>query len=652
MPQPAPPAITIAPSAYPLRFAEVVNFRGDYGTGEDVATRVVNPKGVAFHPALKKVIVSLSPSVVTPPRTQDQAQDLNTVSPDGTRQPFAQGFHMHRDVESLIAIVPMTGVPVTTAHFTPGDVFVGRGPGGQITRLKADGTVYSNPATGNVFADLGEPLWGGLAFDTVGDFDGALIVLTYYGKVFKVNSNGAATKIATLPSEGLEYEGVAVAPKNFGPYGGWIIVGGEGNTDVNSLAGKVYAINQAGEYYTIAQIPHTTEDIQFVPPNGGTYYQTELCTKRERENRLWRANASHFLNRLGRMLVVNELGNELWEVAWDGTRYTQSLVGRVPGAWRTEGYKVQDNELEAGCFAILPPTMPVWTSRSLVPGGAITDSAPAVAVDFPGNLHLLIKRSSDRRIQMNNMFATTGVWTGWAEVPGGITTKHALAATLHNHIFYAFAVRDDNTIWHKQLYDGNQSLLDGPWKEVSGGGHTDVAVAATVANGRLVLAAKGIADKKISLNELGPGGRAWSGWKTIPNSLQTDRPPALAAFQDELYVFIKDFSGRLLTKVRSTDGDWTDWVELPDTRNSDVQVAAASTDTPTTAGQLYVFAKDPGDHAPRLNVASETGTWSRWQTITDGGATDTALAVTVVGKKLYLFTKGLSAGQVYMQHSG
>jgi hypothetical protein len=87
---------------------------------------------------------------------------------------------------------------------------------------------------------------------------------------------------------------------------------------------------------------------------GLSYYQAELCFDRERENRVLSVSSSQFLNRLGRMLVVNELGGELWEVAWDGARYTQSMAGRVPGRWSSQGFMVQGTELEAGCFAVRP----------------------------------------------------------------------------------------------------------------------------------------------------------------------------------------------------------------------------------------------------------------------------------------------------------
>ena len=106
--------------------------------------------------------------------------------------------------------------------------------------------------------------------------------------------------------------------------------------------------------------------------------------------------------------------------------------------------------------------------------------------------------------------------------PGGLTTKHALAMALHDNVLYAFAVRDDGAILFKRLYIGSGNLLDEPWTEVPGGGHTDTAVSATTSNGRLVLAAKGIQSRQVYLNELAPGGRSWSGWVAIPGGGQTN----------------------------------------------------------------------------------------------------------------------------------
>jgi hypothetical protein len=623
----------LPPSSFPIRFQEVVAFRGDFG-----GTEVVNPKGLAYDPALDRVIVSLSPYTYG---SGQRVQMLTAVSSDGSRTAFAPGYKMYRDVESLIAIVPPSGPPVN-AGFTPGDLFVGRGPADQISRISSMGSVLAE-----VFVDLqtGHGPWGGLTFDTQGNFGGRLIAVTTEGSVFLVDHNGNKSLHKNL---GRRLEGVDVAPSGFGPLAGQIIVGVEGETGDDPEGGKVYAIDAAGNLTWLADIGLTAEEIRFVPPNGGTYYQAELCFDRERENRLLIATASQFLSRLGRMVIVNELGGEIWEVGWDGSRYNQSLIGRSPGRWSSQGFRVQGTEFEAGCFAARPPSMPTWTTWAAVPGGGTTDVAPAAGVDQAGNLHLLAKGINDRRVYMNGMWGTTLVWSGWAEVPpGGFTTAHSLAVALHDTVLYAFAIRDDGAIMFKRLFVDTGGLLTDPWAEVPGGGRTDAAVSAAVVNGRLVLAAKGIQDQQIYLNELSPAGRVWSGWSAVPGGGQTDRTPAVQGFQDELYVIIKGLSTqRILVKVRTADGDWTDWSPLPGGGSTDTKIAPLA-----VRGQLYLFGKGINDNRPYLNAASDTGTWGGWQPFPAGGTTDVNLSATAIGSRIFLFAKGINDRQIYVSHT-
>ncbi len=622
-------------NTFPLRFTEVVAFRGDFGGNE-----VVSPKGIAYHPSLDQVIVSLSPYTIP---YGHRVQILNTVASSGARARFSPDYNMYRDVESHLVIVPGSGPPVE-AGFTPGDVFVGRGPGDEISRLSSNGEVISdiwaNPGTG-------QGLWGGLTFDTVGAFGGQLIALTMKGKVFLIDKSGTSRLLKDIGNIGKRLEGINVAPAGFGPLRESIIIGIEGVDDNDPTSGKIYALSNKGDLTLLADIGYAAESIIFVPPNGGTYYQAELAYDRERENRLMMVSASQFLNRLGHMIVVNEYRGELWEVAWNGSRYTALRIGQVPDRWSTEGINKQGTELEAGCFAVRPPTLPNWTAWSLVPGNATTENTPAASVDANEDLHLLATRGNDRRVYINTMSGSTRNWTGWVEIPpGGLITSYPLASTLHDRMLYAFAVRDDGAIMHKRLFIDSSSLTLEPWIEVPGGFHTDAAVAATVSNGRLVLCAKGV-DQQPYLNELEPGGRgSWSGWFLVPGG-HTDRSPALAAFQDELYILMKDLiSGRILTKVRLTGGDWTDWAEVPGKGVTDTSPIAVP-----AAGQLHLFVKGGHDHKLYWNVASNTGTWSLWQAIPNGGTTDASIVAAVTLKRIYLFERGTDDHRLYMRYT-
>ncbi len=649
-PIPVPPiAVTLDPSEFPYQFTELTAFRGDF----DQSVRPgepVNPKGIAYHPRLDRLLVSLSPAYA---EALDRNQILNAVTLNGSRARFAPGYQMFRRVESKIAIAPESGPPVA-AGFTPGDIFVGRGPQTEVSRLSASGEVIADVWAG---FGAGGGLWGGLAFDTEGDFGGRLIAVEANGKIFLVNADGSFVELADLS---LRLEGVAVAPATFGPLAKQIIVGVEGYNDDDPHSGEVYAISATNEQSLLANIGYAAEHIEFIPPSGGTYYQTQLSFDRERENRILAVSSSQFLNRLGRLIIVNEMTGELWEVAWDGARYTQQQVGRVPGRWTTAGFNVQGTELEAGCFAIKTPRLPNWTNWQVVPGSLTTDRAPAAATDATDQVVLFTKGAGDREIYLNQTRersrqvapedpsalpdpADDREWRGWRRDPARIRTPHSLACARHNARMHAFAVQTDGRILYKAygLDETDQTIQ--PWDEVPGGILTNTSAACATVNGRLVLCAIG-QDRRIYLNELAPGGRYWGGWYPIPGGGSADVTPTVATFQDELYVFIKGLtSKRILVKTRTVDGDWTPWAEVPGAGRTDAPITAVATE-----GQLFVFVRGT-DNLPYVNVASETGVWSGWRALPNPGATDAALAPAAVDNRVFLFAKGVDDRRVYVR---
>lgn len=629
------PATIIAPSRFPLRFSEVVNVRGDFGAGQ-----LANPKGVAYHAGLDRILITVTPNAVS-----GRSLILQAVRLDGTRTPFAPGYSPFRDVESMLVVVPPSGPP-TGAGFVVGDVYVNRGPNGEISRLNANGNVLAD-----VWVDLHSAgLWGGLAFDRTGTFGGRLVAADVKGKIFLVDSGGHVTQLVDLEARmgvPMRLEGIAVAPMAFGPLGGQIIIGIEGTGDDDPQSGKVYAVDANGAPTLLADIGYCAEHIAFVPTSGGTFYHTQLSFERERENKLLTASASQFLARAGRMLVTNEMSGELWEAAWDGTHYTQSLAGRAPDRWTSEGLDVQRTELEHADFAVRAPALPSWTDWSVVPDGGTTDAKPSACVDFSGNLHLFAKGINDRRIYMQSMWGASETWTGWVEVsPAGQTTHHSLGSALHETSLHLFAVRDDGHIVHKRVFVGNGPLTNEPWVEVPGGFVTDAAVSAAVATGRLVLCTKGT-DNQLYINELACGGRSWSGWSLVPGGGHTNANPTVVNFQDELYLLIKGLtSNDILAMVRSADASsWSEWAELPGAGRTEAGMAAVSANE-----QCYVAVKGL-NNAPWINIASNTGSWSGWSELPNPGTTDVALATAAIGARVYLFAKGINDRQLYVRRT-
>lgn len=90
---------------------------------------------------------------------------------------------------------------------------------------------------------------GGLAFDETGSFGGQLVAVDTNGKIFLVDSGTNITQLVDLAARtgvSMRAEGIAVAPSAFGPLGGQVIVGIEGNDDSDPQSGKVYAVNVNG----------------------------------------------------------------------------------------------------------------------------------------------------------------------------------------------------------------------------------------------------------------------------------------------------------------------------------------------------------------------------------------------------------------------
>ena len=635
-----PLAVTLPPSDNPYSFVEVTAFRGDF----DPSLGFSNPKGIAYHPALDRLIVSVAPSGFQGGKTQI----LNLVAADGTRTRFAPSFQMYREVESKIAVVPESG-PSVDAGFIPGEIFVGRGPNTEISRLAANGDVLAD-----LFTKLSpnSSLWGGLAFDTEGEFGGKLIAVETDGKIYLVSPDGSAELLTDLH---LRLEGVAVAPVTFGPLAKQIIVGCEGYGDDDPHGGEIYAIGKDLTIILLANIGFAAEDIRFIPQSGATFYQTQISFDRERENRLLSVSSSQFLLRYGKMIVNNELTGELWEVGWDGQRYTQQIAGRVPGRWSSQGFNWQGTEIEAACFAIKKPRVPNWSDWAAIPGTFLTDRAPAAATDPNGEVLLLGKGSGDRGVYLNRLRepeqsalpdpeGEPRSWQGWQRDPLSVTTPHALSCSQHNQKMYAFAVKAEGGILHKFFSPDETVQSVQPWQDIPGGLLTPSAVSSATINGRLVVCAVG-QDRRIYLNELAPGGRYWSGWQLVPGGGNTDITPTVIGFQDELYLFIKGLtSKRILMRTRTLAGDWTPYGEVPGAARTDSPITAV-----TNADQLFVFIKGATDRAPYVNVASETGSWSGWQQLPNPGSTDVALAAAPSNNRVYLFAKGINNPSIFVR---
>jgi hypothetical protein len=665
-------ASSIGPSSYPLRFDEVTNFAFEY------SNTLTNAKGVAYHRGLDRILTTVTPDG-DPGGEGERRIKIYSVAANGRRERFSPNYTAYRAVESLLAVVPPDGPPVA-AGFTSGDVFINRGgptidPNGGtianpelgwISRLDGLGSVITDEWAKLEHNGQSNGLWGGLCFDRVGTFGGALLAIDIAGRLFKITSGGTYSLIADLTeslrpaqSDGnfrIRTEGIAVAPRGFGPVGGQVIVGIEGNVDAGTyvgdedpFSGKIFAINAAGTPTLLADIGFSAENLVFVPEGSGTFYQTEINYRdydHPRDNRMLAASASQFLGRRGSLIISAEMSGEFWEIAWSGHGYTQSLIGRAPGRWSSQGFARDGTELEHADFAAFISQPPIWTTWNEVPGHGTTDLKPEARVDHHDNLHLFAIGRADRCIYLQSMDGASEKWLDtWQRVEPFMTTNHDVCTALHEYYLYVFAVADDGGIMYKRLFGPDSILPADPWTKLPDL-HTEVAPSATVATGRLVVCAVG-QDHRLHLNELSPGGRNWSGWQPISGQMVTDISPTLITFQDELYILVVDPANRMQVAARSADASaWTDWTELPGSRRTDASLAATN-----SSQDAYLVAKGIGDNYPYVNIASSTGTWSGWSRLNDPGQTDTTYGATAIGSRIYLFAKGTDDHGLYFRRT-
>jgi hypothetical protein len=209
------------------------------------------------------------------------AAALYSMDPAGNITPFARGPGGYREDKGAEAyLANSTGGSVSAAgcSWVRDETFLLRLhiPVG-VERVSAVGD-----ETGS-FANLtGVPALNGIAFDTTGDFDHRLLVSGLSkGKtvIFAIDCTGAV-KVISRSAPRLE-GGLAVAPSDFGAFGGALI-------GPDELSGKIYAIKANGAVSLVAKPTLPTgqdigvESVGFVPQGfmsrGGSLFYADRRT--------------------------------------------------------------------------------------------------------------------------------------------------------------------------------------------------------------------------------------------------------------------------------------------------------------------------------------------------------------------------------------
>jgi len=229
--------------------------------------------------------------------------------------------------------------------FPDRDVYVASGAG--IVHIDHAGTTGSPLVTsvdGVPGSVLGAPVRG-ILFDAIGTFGNDMLVTTTSGQIYRIDSTGAATLLASV---GEDTEGLDIAPTGaFGPYSGQLIVASEGS-------GLLRAITTTGTITVIN--PNSpiagAEELTFVPLNlGASGNPVEGFYGANYTPNVVKGDASEFSLMKGDIIVTGEFTHLVWNVHWDTTLLApvNSVLGSFP------------NQPEDGIFvtaAIINPCPP------------------------------------------------------------------------------------------------------------------------------------------------------------------------------------------------------------------------------------------------------------------------------------------------------
>jgi hypothetical protein len=195
--------------------------------------------------------------------------------------------------------------------FASGDVYAGSGADGKIYQFSNSGSSQSLFATLPGAAGTVRQIF----FDPGSSFGGDMLVTTTSGNIYKVNSSGAATLVASVSED---TEGMDIATSAWGSFAGDLLVGSENSGTIRlvSPTGVVTVVGSVGEF-------PGAETVSFVPLNlNGSdplqgFYVANYATN------VQFANASNFTGLLGDAIVTDEFGGStLWDVHYNGSTFT------------------------------------------------------------------------------------------------------------------------------------------------------------------------------------------------------------------------------------------------------------------------------------------------------------------------------------------
>jgi Tol biopolymer transport system component len=227
-----------------------VSARDYVPSGASHFAEVLKPVGIAFSPSAGMLV------------TQNNRDQVLAVDDAGETSVFATlPATGNASLERYIAVSPgLGGFPAGNVYVTVRQDILEISPDGSTVAVFA--TIPALPSSNNT-----------INFDTVGTFGNDMLVAA--GKkadLWRIDSTGAAERVVDLTGEGIqELEDPEVAPLDYTPYGGEVII-------TSKLDNEVYAIQPDGDYTVVAPFDGA-DDVAFVPQvvcnyesSGGAFF--------------------------------------------------------------------------------------------------------------------------------------------------------------------------------------------------------------------------------------------------------------------------------------------------------------------------------------------------------------------------------------------
>ena len=278
---------------------------------------------------------------------------VGSVQTDGTGTVLYRTDTSGGSVQVFAPLVNIPGGSPSSEHFVASSLGLGGFPNRDVYVAAGNGIIHidhagnSGSATitsvnGVPGSTLASPVRG-ILFDAIGTFGNDMLVTTSGGQIYRVDSSGAATLLASV---GEDTEGLDIAPLGtFGPYAGQLIVASEGS-------GRLRAITTGGAVTIINpnNLIAGAEELTFVPLNLGLsgnpvegFYGANYTPN------VVKGDASEFAGMQGDIIVTGEFSHIVWQVHWNGTAPELTNLGSFP------------NQPEDGIFvttAIINPCPP------------------------------------------------------------------------------------------------------------------------------------------------------------------------------------------------------------------------------------------------------------------------------------------------------